>query len=312
MEVIQDNAIDLSVKIAGIKMKNPVMVASGTFGYGEEFSSFMDLRELGAIVAKSITLLPRPGNPPPRIIETPAGMLNSIGLQNVGLDRFISDKMVFLRNIGIPIIVSISGEDSGEYVELSKRLSEVEGVSGLEVNISCPNVAHGGMIFGSDTCLTYALVKAIRSATKLPIIVKLSPNVTNIVEIAKTAVEAGADALSLINTLLGMAIDIYTKRPKLGNVTGGLSGPAIRPIAVRMVWQVAKAVNVPIIGMGGIMSTSDALEFIIAGANAISIGTANFVNPLTALEIISGIKDYMIQNHIQNINHLVGSLRMEK
>lgn len=312
MEVIQDNAIDLSVKIAGIKMKNPVMVASGTFGYGEEFSSFMDLRELGAIVAKSITLLPRPGNPPPRIIETPAGMLNSIGLQNVGLDRFISDKMVFLRNIGIPIIVSISGEDSGEYVELSKRLSEVEGVSGLEVNISCPNVARGGMIFGSDTCLTYALVKAIRSATKLPIIVKLSPNVTNIVEIAKTAVEAGADALSLINTLLGMAIDIYTKRPKLGNVTGGLSGPAIRPIAVRMVWQVAKAVNVPIIGMGGIMSTSDALEFIIAGANAISIGTANFVNPLTALEIISGIKDYMIQNHIQNINHLVGSLRMEK
>lgn len=310
MEVMQDNGIDLRVEIAGIRMKNPVMVASGTFGYGEEFSSFMDLRELGAIVTKSITLLPRPGNPPPRIIETPAGMLNSIGLQNVGLDKFISDKMVFLRSIGIPVIVSISGEDTGEYVELSKRLSDIDDVSGLEVNISCPNVTRGGMIFGSDTCSTYALVKAIKSATQLPIIVKLSPNVTNIVEIAKTAVEAGADALSLINTLLGMAIDIYTRRPKLGNVTGGLSGPAIRPVAVRMVWQVAKVVKVPIIGMGGIMNTSDALEFIIAGANAISIGTANFVNPLTALEIISGIKDFMIQNHIQNINHLVGSLHL--
>jgi dihydroorotate dehydrogenase (NAD+) catalytic subunit len=310
MEVTCNKPVNLSVEIAGIKMKNPVMVASGTFGYGEEFNQFMDLRELGAIVAKSITILPKAGNPPPRIVETPAGILNSIGLQNVGLERFISEKMPFLKNIGIPIIVSISGEDVKEYVELSKRLSDLDGVSGLEVNISCPNVTRGGMMFGSDPRLTYELVKAVRSATKLPIIVKLSPNVTNIVEIARTAEETGADALSLINTLLGMAIDISTRRPKLGNVTGGLSGPAVRPIAVRMVWQTAKAVKIPIIGMGGIMTADDALEFIIAGARAVSVGTANFVNPIAVLEIITGIRDFIIQNHVQDINHLVGSLRL--
>lgn len=308
MEVTKDNLVNLNVDIAGIKMKNPVMVASGTFGYGEEYSQLMDLSQLGAIVAKSITISPKAGNAPPRIIETPAGMLNAIGLQNVGLKSFILEKMPFLRDIGIPIIVSISGEGVEEYKELSKNLNEVDGVAGLEVNISCPNVAKGGMAFGSDSSSTFSLVKAIRKSTRLPLIVKLSPNVTNIVEIARAAEEAGADALSLINTLLGMVIDVYTRKPKLGNVTGGLSGPAIRPVAVRMVWQAAKAVNLPIIGMGGIMTAVDALEFIIAGANAVSVGTANFVNPLTGLEIISGIKDFMIQNNIQNIKHLVGSL----
>ena len=304
----KDNLVNLNVDIAGIKMKNPVVVASGTFGYGEEYSQLMDLSQLGAIVAKSITISPKAGNAPPRIIETPAGMLNAIGLQNVGLKSFILEKMPFLRDIGIPIIVSISGEGVEEYKELSKNLNEVDGVAGLEVNISCPNVAKGGMAFGSDSSSTFSLVKAIRKSTRLPLIVKLSPNVTNIVEIARAAEEAGADALSLINTLLGMVIDVYTRKPKLGNVTGGLSGPAIRPVAVRMVWQAAKAVNLPIIGMGGIMTAVDALEFIIAGANAVSVGTANFVNPLTGLEIISGIKDFMIQNNIQNIKHLVGSL----
>jgi len=305
---IKQNDINLCIDLPGIKMKNPTMVASGTFGYGEEYSSFFDLRELGAIVTKSITLRPRVGNRPPRISETPSGILNAIGLQNVGLEKFISDKMPFLREISIPIIVSISGEDVSEYVEIAQRLSEIPDVSALELNISCPNVSKGGMQFGSNTKMTHDLVSAVRCATELPIIVKLSPNVTNIVEIALSAEEAGADVLSLINTLLGMAIDINTRRPKLGNITGGLSGPAIRPIAIRMVWQVFNKVKIPIIGMGGIMTASDALEFIIAGAKAVSIGTANFVNPISVLEVIKGIREYMQQKGIANVNDLVGSL----
>jgi len=312
MEVEAKNPISLRVELAGIQMKNPVMVCSGTFGYGEEYSQFMDLGKLGAIVTKSITLLPRAGNRPPRIIETPAGMLNSIGLQNVGLERFVSEKMPFLQEIGIPIIVSISGEDMGEYVELAKRLSDVEDIAGLEINISCPNVSRGGMMFGAEPKVTHELIEAVRGATDLPLIAKLSPNVTNIAEIACAAEEAGADAISLINTLLGMAIDIHTRRPKLANITGGLSGPAIRPVAVRMVWQVAQAVELPVIGMGGIMTAQDAVEFIIAGARAVSVGTANFVNPLAAVEIISGVKSFMIRNHILDINDLVGSLMKEE
>ena len=310
MEVKQEDMVSLNIDMAGIEMKNPVMVASGTFGYGEEYSQFLDLCELGAIVVKSISLLPRAGNQPPRIAETPAGMLNAIGLQNVGLERFVSDKMPFLRDLGIPIIVSIAGEDLSEYVKLAENLSDVEGVAGLEVNISCPNVSKGGMSFGADPLVTSGLVRAIRAATGLPLIVKLTPNVTDIAEIASAAAESGADALSLINTLLGMAIDIHTRQPKLANVTGGLSGPAIRPVAVRMVWQVARAVALPIIGMGGIMTAEDALEFLIAGARAVSVGTANFVNPLAALEIISGIEDFMVRNEIQDVNDLVGSLKM--
>ncbi len=309
MEVKQKSSVNLSVNLAGIQMKNPVMVASGTFGCGEEYDEFIDLRELGAIVTKSVTLLPRVGNPPPRIIETPAGMLNAIGLQNVGLERFISEKMPFLRKTGVPVIASISGKDVSEYVELAARLSEIEGIAGLEVNISCPNVSQGGMMFGADSRITHNLVEAVRRSTRLPLIAKLSPNVTDITEIASAAEEAGADALSLINTLLGMAIDIHTRQPKLANVTGGLSGPAVRPIALRMVWQVSSAVGLPVIGMGGIMTAEDALEFMIAGAQAIAVGTANFVNPLATMEIISGIRDFMLQNHISDLNELVGGLQ---
>ncbi len=302
--------INLSINIAGIKMKNPVMVASGTFGYGEEYSDFFNLNELGAIVTKSITLQPRQGNRPPRIVETPSGMLNAIGLQNVGLDTFISEKMPFLRSIGIPIIVSISGEDGSEYIGIAERLSQVSDISGLEINISCPNIAKGGIQFGSDPQMTYDLVKSLRRATHLPLIVKLSPNVTDIVAIAKSAEEAGADALSLINTILGMSIDIKNRKPKLGNITGGLSGPAIRPIAIRMVWQVFNAVEIPLIGMGGIMTSDDALEFIIVGATAISIGTANFVNPKTVIEVVKGIERYMIENGFSDINDLIGCLNI--
>jgi dihydroorotate dehydrogenase (NAD+) catalytic subunit len=279
---MKQNDVNLCINLADIKMKNPVMVASGTFGYGEEYSDFINLRELGAIVTKSITLRPR--------------------------EKFISEKMPFLREITIPIIVSISGEDVSEYVEIAQRLNEVPDVSALELNISCPNVSKGGMLFGSDRLMTYDLVSAVRCTTKLPIIVKLSPNVTSIVEIALSAEQAGADVISLVNTLLGMAIDINTRRPKLGNITGGLSGPAIRPVAIRMVWQVFNKVRIPIIGMGGIMTADDALEFIIAGAKAVSIGTANFVNPMSALEIITGMREYLQQKSIFDVNNLVGSL----
>jgi dihydroorotate dehydrogenase (NAD+) catalytic subunit len=308
MEVERKTNVNLCVDLAGIKMKNPIMVASGTFGYGEEYSNFIDLRELGAIVTKSITLLPKAGNLPPRIAETPSGILNAIGLQNVGLEKFISDKMPFLREIGIPIIVSISGEDISEYVKIAQRLNDVPDVAALELNVSCPNVSKGGMLFGSNQQMTHDLVSSVRCATKLPIIAKLSPNVTSIVEIALSAEEAGADALSLINTLLGMAIDVNTRRPKLGNITGGLSGPAIRPIAIRMVWQVFNMVKIPLIGMGGIMTAEDALEFIIAGAKSVSIGTANFVNPMSAVEVISGIREYLQKKGIANVNTLVGNL----
>ena len=309
MEINQRNSVNLQVDLAGIEMKNPVMVASGTFGYGEEYSQFMDLKQLGAIVTKSITLLPRAGNKPPRIIETPAGMLNAIGLQNVGMERFISEKMPFLRESGVPVIASISGEEIGEYVELAASLNDVGGIGGLELNISCPNVAKGGMMFGADPRVTNDLVSAVRGATGLPLIAKLSPNVTSIVEIAAAAEESGADAVSLINTLLGMTIDIHTRQPKLANITGGLSGPAVRPVAVRMVWQVAGAVDIPVVGMGGIMTVEDALEFIIAGAKAVALGTANFVNPLAALEIISGIEDFMVRNNIWDVSDLVGDLQ---
>ena len=307
MEIVDKN-INLCVNIAGIKMNNPVMVASGTFGYGDEYSQFFDLKDLGAIVSKSITLSPRLGNRPPRIAETPSGMLNAIGLQNVGLEEFISAKMPFLREIGVPVIVSISGEEISEYVKIAERLNDVIGISGIELNISCPNVAKGGMQFGADSQTTNDLVKAVRCSTELPIIVKLSPNVTSITEIAISAQDGGADAVSLINTLLGMAIDIKTRRPKIGNITGGLSGPAVRPVAIRMVWQVFNAVDLPIIGMGGIMNAEDAIEFMIAGARAVSVGTANFVNPMSVIEIISGIMEYMNENEIDDINDLVGSL----
>lgn len=303
--------MNISVNINKIEMKNPVMTASGTFGYGEEFADFVELDKLGAIVLKGITLEPSCGNPPPRIVETPAGMLNAIGLQNVGVDRLLGEKLPYLRQFDLPVIANINGTQIDEYVEIARRL-DCEDVAGIEVNISCPNVKHGGMSFGVDTELTAQVVENVRKATKLPLIVKLSPNVTDIAKIAKSAENAGADAISCINTLLGMAIDAKTHKPTLANVTGGLSGPAIKPIALRMAWEVYNAVKIPIIGMGGIMTAEDAIEFIIAGASAVAVGTANFVDPRATIKIVEGIEEFFLEYGIKEIDELVGSLTVEK
>lgn len=304
---------NLEVEIAGIKLKNPVMTASGTFGYGEEFSPFIDLDKLGAMVLKGITLKPKMGNPPPRIIETPSGMLNSIGLQNVGVEMLIKEKLPYLQKFNTPVIINISGDTIEEYVELARRLGEVSkqmGIAGLEVNISCPNVKKGGMAWGTDVQSTYKIISSIRKVTSLPLIVKLTPNVTDIKIIAQAAEEAGADTLSLINTLVGMVVDIDSRKPKLANTCGGLSGPAVKPVALWLVWQVFQTVNIPVIGIGGIIKVEDALEFIIAGARAIEIGTANFVNPRVTTEIIEGIEKYLIENNIKDVNELVGSMKI--
>jgi len=304
---------NLEVEIAGIKLKNPVMTASGTFGYGQEYTPFVDLNRLGTIILKGITLKPKIGNPPPRVIETPSGMLNAIGLQNVGVEILIKEKLPYLKNFNVPVIINISGDTIEEYVELVRRLGEISveiGVSGLEINISCPNVKNGGMVWGTDAKTTYKIVSSIRKVTTLPLIVKLTPNVTDIKIIAQAAEEAGADALSLINTLVGMAVDIDSCKPKLANISGGLSGPAVKPVALWLVWQVFQTVKIPIIGIGGIIKVEDALEFIIAGARAIEIGTANFVNPRVTIEIIEGIEKYLIENNIKDINDLVGSLKI--
>ena len=301
----------MEVEIAGIKLKNPVMTASGTFGYGQEYTPFMDLNKLGAMILKGIFLNPKMGNPPPRIIETPSGMLNSIGLQGVGLEVLINEKLAYLNKINTPIIININGNTMEEYVELARRLEEVSidmKIAALEINISCPNVKRGGMAWGTDPRLTYQIVNNIRKVTTLPLIAKLSPNVTNIKTIAQAAEEGGADSLSLINTLVGVVVDIHSQKPKLANVSGGLSGPAIKPIALWMVWQVFQTVDIPIIGIGGIVKAEDALEFIIVGARAIEVGTANFMNPHVTIEIIEGIEKYLIEKNIKNINELVGSL----
>ena len=298
----------LAVNIGGIRMKNPVMVASGTFGYGEEFSKFFDLSKLGAIVVKGTTLKPRLGNPCPRIVETDSGMINSIGLQNVGVENFIKDKLPFLRKFNTPVIVNIAGFTVDEFCELAKRLN-VKGVSGLELNISCPNVKYSSKVkFSHDAKLTYQVTKRVRKNTKLPLIVKLSPDVTDITLIAKACEEAGADAVSLINTFPAMAIDTEAKKPILGNVEGGLSGPAIKPIALRLVWKVYQKIKIPIIGMGGIISAKDAIEFMIAGAKGIAVGTANFINPYSCIEILNGIKKYMHKHRMNSISKLIGSL----
>ena len=301
----------MEVEIAGIKLKNPVMTASGTFGYGQEYTPFMDLNKLGAMILKGIFLNPKMGNPPPRIIETPSGMLNSIGLQGVGLEVLINEKLAYLNKINTPIIININGNTMEEYIELARRLEEVSidmKIAALEINISCPNVKRGGMAWGTDPRLTYQIVNNIRKVTTLPLIAKLSPNVTNIKTIAQAAEEGGADSLSLINTLVGVVVDIHSQKPKLANVSGGLSGPAIKPIALWMVWQVFQTVDIPIIGIGGIVKAEDALEFIIVGARAIEVGTANFMNPHVTIEIIEGIEKYLIEKNIKNINELVGSL----
>jgi dihydroorotate dehydrogenase (NAD+) catalytic subunit len=300
--------MNLSVNIGGLELKNPVITASGTFGYGVEYAEFFDLNLIGAITVKGLSPRPSPGNPPGRIWETPCGMLNAIGLQNIGIDAFIKEKLPELRKYDTKIIANFFGDTIEEYAEAAAALSAAGGVAALEMNISCPNKQAGWVAFGTDPALTEKVVAAARKATKLPLIVKLSPNVTSIADMAKAAVDGGADALSVINTLTGMAIDIETRRPMLSNIVGGLSGPAIRPVAVRMVYQVAKAVKIPIIGMGGIMTGGDAIEFILAGASAVAVGTANFVNPAASVEILGGIKDYMARHRIDDINTIIGGV----
>jgi len=298
----------LQTEIAGIKMKNPVMVASGTFGYGEEAANFIDLDKLGAIITKTITLKSREGNSPPRVCETASGMLNSIGLQNKGVKDFIKNSLPFLSKFKTPVIANIAGDSAKEYAELAKILSKESLVKGIEVNISCPNVEKGGMFFCFDPKATLELVKTVRKVTSLPLIVKLSPNVTDVALIAKQAEEAGADAVSLINTVLGMAIDIETRDSRLGTPTGGLSGPAIKPIAIRMVWQVAQTVKIPIIGMGGIMTGEDAIEFFLAGASAVQVGTANFVDTQAPIRIVGEIQEYLEKNKISHYKELIKAL----
>lgn len=301
----------LSVNLGKLTLANPVMVASGTFGYAEEFQDFVDLEKLGAIVSKTITLKPRQGNPFPRTCETPAGMLNSIGLENPGLEAFLEKKLPFLKGIGVPLIISIASESAPEeFLTLAKRLDTLKEVSAIELNISCPNVRGKTRLISQDPRATYEVLRRVRKVTKKTLITKLSANVTDITEIAQAAEEGGSDCLALVNTLTGMSIDVFSRKPKIASGVAGLSGPAIRPVAVRMVWEAHKKTRIPIIGMGGIMDAASALEFIIAGASAVSVGTANFINPSVTIGIIAGIKKYLRENKIKDINSLVGSLRI--
>ncbi|MDX1774995.1 MAG: dihydroorotate dehydrogenase [Desulfobulbales bacterium] len=300
---------DMRTALGSLQLANPVMTASGTFGYGEEYGSLVDLHRLGAIIVKGISLLPRQGNPPPRIAETACGMLNAIGLENVGLENFLAEKLPYLQGIRAHLIVNILGDTVEDYGELATRLDGVEKVAAVEVNISCPNVKQGGVAFGTDPDMAYEVTKEVRQQFSRPVIVKLSPNVTDIGEIASAVESAGAAAVSLINTVLGMAIDIQSCRPKLANVFGGLSGPAIKPIALRMVWQVAESVSIPVIGIGGITTTEDAIEFLLAGASAIQVGTANFINPQAAEEIIRGIEKYLTEYSLDSVQDLIGRAR---
>lgn len=301
---------DLKTKIGPLELKNPVMTASGTFGYGSEFDPLFDLNLLGAIIVKGLSLRPREGNPPPRIVETPCGMLNAIGLANIGLEGFLKEKLPWLKKLDTEVIVNIYGHSIDEYGELANALKEVDGVSAIEVNISCPNVECGGMAFGTDPDVSARITDKVLRNTDKPVIVKLSPNVTDIRVLARAVEDAGAHALSLINTLAGMAIDIESRTPKLANISGGLSGPAIRPVALYMVYQVIKAVDIPVIGVGGIMDYRDALEFLIAGAKAVEVGTANFVNPRVTVEIVEGIRRFCEERGIDQIEELIGSLRI--
>lgn len=298
----------LAVAIGGLELKNPLMTASGTFGYGEEYAPFVALNRLGAVIVKGLSLEPRSGNPPPRIMETPSGMLNAVGLQNVGARAFIAEKLPFLRQYDVAVIANIFGETVEEYQRVAEILSGAKGIHGIEINISCPNVNKGGLAFGARPDAAAEVTEKVRGETDLPLLVKLTPNVTDITEVALAVEAAGADAVSLINTLTGMSVDIELRRPHLANITGGLSGPAIRPIALRMVWQVVNAVKIPVVGIGGIMNANDALEFLITGARAVQIGTANFIRPAATMEILDGIVDYMIRHGIGDIMELIGSL----
>jgi dihydroorotate dehydrogenase (NAD+) catalytic subunit len=301
---------DLTVSLGSLSLANPVMTASGTFGYAAEFANLVHLDRLGAVVVKGISIEPRAGNPPPRIVETPCGMLNAIGLENVGVKRFITEKMPYLRTCGCRIVVNILGDSIEEYALLAGKLSAVSGIDALEINISCPNVKKGGVAFGTVPEMAAAVTRAVKQETNQPIIVKLSPNVTDIAAMARAVEASGADAISLINTLIGMAIDAKTRRPKLANIIGGLSGPAIKPVALRMVWQVASAVSIPVIGIGGIGTTEDAIEFLLAGATAIQVGTANFYNPAASEQIVTGIEDYLRQQGESSVRAIIGGLRL--
>jgi dihydroorotate dehydrogenase (NAD+) catalytic subunit len=303
----------MKVNIGGITMKNPVMTASGTFGYGLEFSRFVDLNRLGAFVTKGISSEPWPGNPPPRIVETRAGMLNAIGLQNVGVEAFLKEKLPKIRKLDTAVIVNVIGREIDEYVDVAERLEGQGGIAGFELNISCPNIKQGGISFGQDESLCRNVTAAVKAAApNTPLIVKLTPNVADIASIALAVEEGGADAISLINTLTGMAIDIDARKPVLANVTGGLSGPAIKPVALRMVWQVARAVKIPVVGLGGISCWQDALEFLIAGASAVAVGTANFITPEVSVDIIEGIESYLKKNKMRDVYQLIGSLEIDE
>ena len=302
--------VDLSIEIGKLKLKNPVLTASGTFGYGEEFADFIDLNRLGGIVVKGTTLHRREGNPYPRMAETPSGMLNAVGLQNKGVDHFIEEIYPRISHLDTNIIVNVSGSSIDDYVAVCEKLNPLDKVAAVEINISCPNVKQGGMGFGTTCSGAESVTRAVRKAYDGTMIVKLTPNVTDITEIARAAEAAGADALSLTNTFLGMAIDVEKRRPMLSTITGGLSGPCIRPIAVRMVWQVAQAVKVPVVGLGGIMNGRDAIEFILAGASAVQIGTANFVDPQVTIKTIDYIEDYLKRHHFSAVSQLIGAMEV--
>ncbi|MFH1197599.1 MAG: dihydroorotate dehydrogenase [bacterium] len=301
------SSIDLSVKIGKLELKNPLMLASGTVGYGNEISNFTDLSKIGAIVTKSVSLKPRKGNPPQRIVETPSGMLNAIGLANVGLEAFINEKIPFLEKLHSTVICNIAANTIEEYVECTKSLNDCDTVKGFEINISCPNVKEGGLMFGHDLNAVAEVTSKVRAATNKPVIIKLSPNVSNISEFAKIVKKEGGDAVSAINTLVGTAFDIKTRKPKIKNITGGLSGPAIKPVALAKVLEISRNVDIPIIGIGGIMDWKDAVEFMIAGASAFQIGTVNFINPNAGLEIIEGLKKYCLESGISKISELTAS-----
>jgi dihydroorotate dehydrogenase (NAD+) catalytic subunit len=302
---------DLKVKLGDIEFKNPVMTASGTFGFGPEYEDFIDISKLGAILVKGITGKERQGNPYPRMAETPSGMLNAVGLQNKGIDYFVEHIYPEISEYNTEIIVNVNGGTIDEYCEVASKVEKLEKIKAIELNISCPNVKEGGMIFGIHCPSAIAVTKAVRNAYSKHIMVKLSPNVTNIVEFAQAVEDNGADSISLINTLLGMAIDVNTRKPMLSTITGGLSGPAVKPVAIRMVWQVAQAVNIPVVGMGGIMNADDAIEFFLAGASAIQVGTANFINPAVSIEILDGIEKYLDRNGFDKINDIVGAMKTE-
>jgi dihydroorotate dehydrogenase (NAD+) catalytic subunit len=297
----------LLTQLGPLSLQNPVLTASGTFGYGQEMSTFLDLSQLGGVVCKTVTRHPRAGNAPPRTCETSAGMLNAIGLQNVGIERFIAEKLPYLRQFNVPLVVNVAGESVEDFAFLARALSTQEGIAAIELNISCPNVAHG-LDFATDPVLTEEVVSHARASTHLPIFAKLSPNVTDVTLIARAAEQGGAHALSLVNTFVGMAIDTRTRRPRLSNISGGLSGPAIKPLALRAVYRCAQAVKIPIIGIGGIMTGNDAIEFLLAGASAVQVGTATFVQPDAALQVLGGIQEYLERNSIADIGQLVGSV----